>query len=206
MVGSMNFSNVEKLLVCFTPGTLIDTERGTVAVEALRAGDRVQTLDHGYQPLRWAGRRDLSLADLIVQPELQPVRIAAGALGGGLPLRDMMVSPQHRMLVGSARADMLFGAPEVLVAATHLTTLPGVTQVLPCGVSYIHLLFDAHELVRADGAWSESFQPAARTLAGMEQPQQAEIAALFPDLGTGASFDAARVTLKAHEARVLLAA
>ena len=119
----------------------------------------------------------------------------------------MLVSPQHRMLVDGARAELLFGAAEVLVAAVHLTTLPDVDQVLPYGVSYIHLLFDCHELVQADGAWSESFQPADRTLTNMGCDQRGEIEALFPELSQGViSFPAARLTLKSYEARVLLVA
>ena len=204
VVGSMAFSNIEKVLPCFTPGTRIMTDRGEVAVETLVAGDLVRTLDHRLQPLRWVGKRVLSLADLIVAPRLRPVRIAAGALGPRLPERDMMVSPQHRILVEGSRAEMLFGEAEVLVAASDLAGLDGVEPAFPYGVSYIHLLFDAHELVQADGIWTESFQPAGRTLAAMDATQRAEVEALFPELSAGASFPAARVTLKAHEVRVLL--
>ena len=206
VIGEMAFSNIEKVVTCFTPGTRIATARGPVAVEHLAPGDLVVTRDHGVQPLRWVGRRTLSLADLIAGPKLQAVRIAAGALGGGLPVRDMLVSPQHRMLMGGARAEMMFGEPQVLVAALHLTALPGVEQVLTRGITYLHLMFDSHELVEADGAWSESFQPAGRALHDLEVEQRAEIAVLFPDLGAVARFPAARLTLKAHEARVLLAA
>ncbi|MEO8244455.1 MAG: Hint domain-containing protein, partial [bacterium] len=207
VIGSLQFSNIEKVLPCFTSGTLIRTGRGLVAVETLVAGDLVVTRDHGLQALRWVGSRQLSVADLIVQPALQPVRISAGALGGGLPERDMMVSAQHRMLVEGARAEMLFGEAEVLVAATHLTGLPGVEQVLPMGLTYLHLLFDAHELIEADGAWTESFQPATRTLNNMADDQRAEIEALFPALVVEADgYPAARLTLKSHEARVLLSA
>ena len=60
--------------------------------------------------------------------------------------------------------------------------------------------------VRADGAWSESFQPGEMTLEGLGAEQRAEILALFPELATGASFPAARLSLKAKEARVLLSA
>lgn len=82
----------------------------------------------------WSGpSRVLEVADLVVQPQLCPIRIAAGALGFGLPVRDMVVSPQHRMLIEGPRAEMLFGEAEVLVAATHLTRLAGVEPVFPAG-------------------------------------------------------------------------
>ena len=75
---------------------------------------------------------------------------------------------------------------------------------LPYGFTCSHLLFDALELVRADGTWTESFQPADRALNAMDEVLRAEVEALFPDLSEGASFPAARVTLKSQEVRVLL--
>jgi hypothetical protein len=102
---------------------------------------------------------------------------------------------------------MLFGEPEVLVAATHLVGLPGVERLPPVAVSYVHLLFDQHEIVCAEGAWSESFQPAMPMLDEMDRLRAAEILTLFPDLAAQeAAFPSARLTLKAYEARVLLAA
>ena len=186
---------------------MVLTERGEVPVERLGPGDRVMTRDHGLQPVRWAGRRDLTQIDLLVRPEFLPVRIAQGALGAGLPERDMAVSPQHRILVTGPRSELLFGEYEVLIAATPLVGRPGIEQRLSSGVSYIHILFDAHEIVRADGAWSESFQPGARTMDGMDGAQRDEILALFPMLRMDVdAFPAARLTLKAREAQVLVRA
>ena len=205
VIGTMTFSGIEQVIPCFTPGTLISTERGEVAVEDLRAGDRVVTRDNGLQTLRWVGSKRLSLADLIVNPALRPVEIGVGALGNGLPTRAMTVSPQHRMVIEGARAEMLFGEPEVLVAATHLTSLPGVEVKLSAAVRYVHGMFDRHEIICANGAWTESFQPAQRMLDGMDRAQADEVLALFPELaGQEFDFPAARLSLKAHEARVLL--
>jgi Ca2+-binding RTX toxin-like protein len=207
VIGSMSFSNIEKVIPCFTPGVMITTARGEVAVEDLLLGDLVLTRDGGLKPLRWIGSRRLGLADLIVNPALQPVRIGQGALGQGLPLRDTLVSPQHRMLIEGATPEMLFGEAEVLVAARHLTGLAGVEQLLIRSVTYIHVMFDAHEIIRANGCWTESFQPAARMLGEMDDAQRLEIEALFPELQqVEAPYPAARLSLKAHEARVLLSA
>jgi hypothetical protein len=85
--------------------------------------------------------------------------------------------------------------------------MAGVERVQPHeGVSYLHILFDQHEIVRADGAWSESFQPGVQTLNGLGAEQRAEIFALFPALKDGTPFAAARLQLKSKEARVLLMA
>lgn len=203
VIGTMTFSNIESVVACFTPGAQILTDQGELAVEDLQPGDLVLTRDNGYQPIRWTGRRDLSHTELIVEPRFNPVHIARGALGAGLPVRDMMVSPQHRMLVTGPRAELLFGENEVLVAAKHLVGLPGIEQRLSRGVSYLHILFDQHEIVRADGAWSESFQPGDLTMEALQGDQRAEIKALFPELGQGAQFQSARLTLTAREARAL---
>lgn len=204
--GALAFSNIEQVTVCITPGARILTNTGEVAVERLRAGDLVLTRDNGYQPIIWIGHRDLSQAELIAAPRFNPVRIAAGSLGPDLPERDMTVSPQHRMLITSSRSELLFGEHEVLVAARHLTHLNGINRFRPKRVSYIHFMFENHEILRADGTWTESFQPGAQTLAGLGAAPRAEILALFPELASGASYAASRMTLKAREARVLIRA
>ncbi|OYU37621.1 MAG: hypothetical protein CFE33_19570, partial [Pseudorhodobacter sp. PARRP1] len=204
VIGKMTFHNIEKVIACFTPGTMILTSEGKVAIETLAEGDLVLTRDNGFQPIRWIGRRQLSAADLVAAPQFNPVQIAVGALGAGLPERTMQVSPQHRMLINTPRAELLFGEAEVLAAAVHLVGKAGITRITPREVCYIHLLFDEHQLICADGAWSESFQPGQHTLAGMDAAQRQEVFALFPALQTGASYPAARMMLKSREAHILL--
>ena len=207
VIGTMTFTNIENVIPCFTPGTLIETARGAMRVEDLVAGDSVLTRDNGYQQLCWVGRRDLSSADLAERPAFAPILIREGALGTNLPCQDMMVSPQHRMLFTGHRAEMMFGEHEVLVAAKHLVGKPGINRANPGAVSYIHIMCDHHEIIRANGCWTESFQPGAMTLQAMEQDQRDELVRLFPDLAAAAlHYPAARLSLKAHEAQVLLAA
>ena len=200
----MDFENFEEI-ICFTPGTMIDTLRGKVAVEKLSVGDKVLTRDHGYQPLAWVGRRDLSDAEMATCPAAAPIRIAAGALGANLPERDLTVSPRHRMLVTGARAELMFGEREVLVTAADLLGLPGVSQEAAAGVSYIHVMCDAHQIIRAEGSWTESFQPAEAVLNALDADTRTELLGLFPDLGKD-GFTAARPVLSGVEARTLFAA
>ena len=209
VIGTLTFTEIETIISCFTPGTKIATAAGETAIEHLAVGDLVATRDHGLQPVRWIGSRRISSAELRDDPQLQPILIRQGALGSGLPLADMKVSRQHRMLVSGPRAELLFGTDEVLVRATHLTCLPGVVAVAVPEVTYLHVLFDRHEVIMADGAWSESFQPGDRTMGGMDHDQREELLKIFPQLtdpATATQFDSARTTLKQFEARVLLAA
>lgn len=192
---------------CFTPGTRVYTPSGTIAIEDVRAGDRLLTRDSGMQPVVWVGRRVLSADALASHPALAPIRIARGSLGDDLPCRDMMVSPQHRFLVRGPGLTMEFSAPEMLVPATGLKTRAGVRQTAPTtSVTYVHLLFERHEVVLSDGIWTESFQPATRMVDGMERRVQAELYSLFPGLrdpaGTApahTAFATARPTLKPKE-------
>jgi Ca2+-binding RTX toxin-like protein len=205
--GRTVYSEIEQIIVCFTPGTMIATDRGEVAVEALKPGMRVFTRDNGLQELRWTGRRDLGRAELEATPEFNPVLIRQGALGRGLPDRDMLVSPNHRMLITSDLAALMFDDREVLVAAKHLTTMEGVDIVQANSVSYIHLMFDHHEVILGDGTWTESFQPGDLSLRGIGSEQRQEILSLFPELETVEGLEgytSARRSLKAFEVRSLL--
>ena len=204
--GTMAFVNIENVIPCFTPGTMIATPRGEVAVETLRQGDKIITRDNGIQEIRWVGHKDMSWRDLAANPHLKPVLVRQGSLGNGLPERDMMVSPNHRLLVANDRTALYFDEHEVLVAAKHLVSTQGVHSVDSMGTSYIHFMFDRHEVVLSNGAWTESFQPGDYTLRGMGNAQRAEIFDLFPELKTEPgleNYSAARRTLRRHEAALL---
>ncbi|QUJ77527.1 Hint domain-containing protein [Sulfitobacter albidus] len=205
--GQIDFKNIEKVVPCFTPGTMIATPRGQVAVENLQVGDRVITRDNGLQAIRWIGRRDLSARDFLDAPHLAPVRIGKGALGNDLPERALMVSPNHRMLVANDKTALYFEEREVLVAAKHLTGVPGIDIVEAVDTAYIHLMFDQHEVILSDGCWSESFQPGLQSLAGVGNAQRLELLELFPELATHegvARYAPARTVAKAHEAALVL--
>ncbi len=190
----------------FTPGTAIATLTGARRVEDLRAGDRVLTRDNGFRTIRWLGSHALSARKLAVRPHLGPVLIRAGALGDGVPERDMMVSPNHRMLVANDRTALYFEDREVLVPARHLKSRGRVDTAAIAGVTYINFMFVQHEIVLSDGAWSESFQPGNQSLGGIGDAQRREIFDLFPDLETRRGrerYPAARRSLRKHEAALL---
>lgn len=196
------------LVPCFTAGTMIMTRRGEVPVETLCVGDHVLTVDHGFRPVRWIGSRTLTSVDLVAAPHMRPVRIEAGALGFDLPVRPLLVSPQHRCLIRSRIAARIVGDREVLIAAKHLTETPGISVVeRPAAVTYIHLLFDQHELLFSDGAITESIYLGQMAVASVDHAAQEEILALFPDLATNEPHQvtrAARQFLSGHVARRLV--
>lgn len=182
---------------CFVAGTRVRTPRGMRPVESLRVGDMVLTSDRGAQPVRWIGTRTVRAAEAFA-----PILFKAGSFGNA---RELMVSPQHRMLVSGWRAELLFGQEEVLAAAKHLVDGVNVVQAPRREVTYVHILFDRHEIVDAEGVASESFHPGDYILSGDDELRE-EIVALFPelaDLAGARNWGAARTVLKAREAQLL---
>ncbi len=175
---------------CFTPATQIATPFGQTPVERLSVGDKVLTRDNGAQRIAWVGTRTLGPAQLNEAPDLRPVTIKAGALGHGLPFRDMTLSPNHRVLVAEGGAPEGEEATETLVSAKHLLDGRGIRHARTDTVTYIHFLLDTHQVVLSDGCWSESFEPSARALDGIGAARRAEILALFPELETEAGAEA----------------
>jgi hypothetical protein len=176
-----NFETIEFGIIRFAADVAIAVPGGTVPAGRLAVGDLVLTADRGAQPIRWIGRRVLGPAELAARPNLRPIRICAGALGGGLPRRAMLVSPQHRMLIATPAAKRAFGAAEVLVPARALLGLPGVAVAEDLdGIRYVHFLCDRHEVVFAEGAPSESLLPGPQALRSLAPAPRAELLALFP--------------------------
>jgi len=207
VTGSMTFAEIEQIVPCFTPGTRIATPRGERLIEDLQVGDKIITRDNGIQDIAWLGMREMSGQELASAEHLNPIMVRKGALGNGLPERDMMLSPNHRVLVANDKTALYFEDREVLVAAKHLIGLDGVSRLDVPRVRYIHFMFAQHEVVLSDGSWTESFQPGDMSLKGVGNAQRTEILELFPELDTSegiAAYSAARRSLKKHEARLLM--
>ncbi|VAW05388.1 hypothetical protein MNBD_ALPHA07-1774 [hydrothermal vent metagenome] len=203
----ITFSNIETI-VCFTRDTHIDTLLGPVRVQDLAVGDMVRTVDHGLQPIRWIGTRKLNTHHLNGAPQFYPIRIKAGALGDDLPITDLSVSPQHRMLLSSYRAELMFGEHEVLATAKSLCIMDGVYTDHVTEVEYFHILFDAHEIIFAEGSPSESFHPGTLGMSTLDSATRCEIYELFPEMSENRSSthkETARICLKTYEVDAMIA-
>ena len=194
--GRVTFSNITHVsydgstveLLCFCRGTLIETAQGPVAVENLTPGMLVRTRDNGLQPIIWTGHKPTVS---------RPVRIRAGTLGN---TRDLRVSPRHRMVLSGWPLKSLFDHPQILIAAVDLVNDDSITQDPMGPVDYYHVMFDAHEIIYAEGIETESFHPDQPSMGAMDAAARAEIFALFPELEQGANRAEAAPSLGAHEA------
>ncbi|WP_233557500.1 Hint domain-containing protein [Rhodophyticola porphyridii] len=169
--------------VCFTRGTMIKTDRGNRPIETLVPGDLVFTADHGFQPIRWIGKNRLSKSALAANPKLRPIRIRAGSLAEGLPEQDLITSPQHRILVRSKIAERIFGSYEVLIPAVKLLSMPGIeVEEGVEEIEYWHFMLDAHEIVIANGASSESLLAGSEALKALPAASLEELRLVLPEI------------------------
>lgn len=195
----LTFSQIENV-ICYTDGMLIRTDKGDVAVENLKLGDRVLTRDNGFRAIKWLRKRALSSAELTANTKLRPICITAGAMGNNLPDTDLIVSPQHRILVNSPIVKRIFGDASVLISAKKCTKIPGIYVVnTDAPISYYHFLLDQHEIILANGVWSESLYPGREVMKGMPLESLVEVFKLFPELKNATQGDAPTPAMPFHQ-------
>lgn len=182
---------------CYALGTLIETPKGPRAVETLQVGDLVLTYDHGPQAVRWIHSSHHQLEN--VTGEAKPVLIAVGALGTGIPAQNLVVSPQHRILVGASQQLLNKFKTDVFVPAKSLTGLPGIRHMKgKKNITWVHFAFDNHEVVYANGCLSESLLLGPMVVNAMSALARQRVIEIF---GTAASVN---VALNGFPARACL--
>lgn len=175
-IAFQNFETIEFSTVCFAPGTLIKTPSGAKKVETLKPGDYVATLDHGFQEIRWIHKGE----EAIDSENSYPILINAGALGVNLPETDLVVSSQHRILVGEAgQLEHVFKEP-ALVPAKGLITLPGIRKMRgKKQADWWHFALDRHEVVEANGAQAESLLIGKMVLNALDASERIYLHSMF---------------------------
>ncbi len=179
---------------CFISGTLITTKQGDVPVENLKPGQMVLTRDHGFQPVRCVGVKQMTSRFLLDNPHLRPVLVRKGAFGRNLPLRDMMLSPNTRLPYHNDDRRLLSGASEEMIAIKHLVDHDGILAVDTIGVDFVHVMFDQHQILAANGVWTEAFNPRDYSLKNVGNAQRNEVLEVFPSLRRGFDRIEARTT------------
>ena len=167
--------------VCFAPNTLIETPTGPRKVQDLVAGDQILTLDKGPQRLIWTGKRKLEFGK---SPHTQkPIMIKEGALGEHCPDADLVVSPQHRILLKGDVLAREHGQQECLGMAKGLLPFSGVRAMKgKRRVTYHTLLTERHEIVFANGLAVETFYPGRYAMTLLTPTERIYIRAALPHL------------------------
>ena len=150
LIGNSLADSLQVEAVCFVAGTRIETDRGAVPVESLRAGDLVRTVadaEHALKQVRWIGERTVTFGNSADDEALYPVRIRAGALAEGLPQRDLLVSGNHCLLLEGQLipAKLLINGSSILADRTASS------------VRYLHIELDEHDAVLAEGVPAETY-------------------------------------------------
>lgn len=134
---------------CFVTGTLISTKKGEVAVENLNVGDVVKTANGQLEAIKWIGRQTVKPENVQNPMRGYPILVKAGALGDGLPVRDLYVSPDHALFVDG-----------LLINAGALVNSSSIVQTEPTETfTYFHVELEKHALLIAEGTYAESYLP-----------------------------------------------
>lgn len=170
--------SVDGLTACYLAGTMILTPDGEVAVETLKAGDIVMTADHGPQVLVWTAQSEVTPDYIRADDSRRPIRIAAGALGPDQPRREVLVSPQHRVVMDC-------GGIECMISARHLAKIgmPGVTVAVDLdSFTLVHIACREHEILWAEGARMESFFTGPEAVKALAVEDHVALCDAFPEL------------------------
>ncbi|SEF88684.1 Ca2+-binding protein, RTX toxin-related [Thalassococcus halodurans] len=193
----VTFSNIDQV-ICFTPGTQILTETGFRSIEDLKVGDGLVTMDNGIQTLAWIGSRSVPAV-----ANFAPIRITKSALPG--LENDLVVSPQHKMLLSGGDVDLHFGTDEVFAPAAHLVNGDTIRREEGGMVTYIHLMLPQHEVIYAEGAPTESFHVGKMGLKSLSSEAKEDLFDAFPHLrfNPDAYGPTARRCLRSYETAAL---
>ena len=169
--------DLREAIPCFTADSVISTAQGPCPIRDLRAGQRVMTRDSGLQELLWVGKRRFGWRALGLNPMLRPIRLSARDFTGAALARDLIVSPNHRIMLREQ-------GDEWLAPAVSLMGRAGVSRYVAPKVAYYQLLTARHELLLVDECWSESYRATRTGLLSLEPEAQSELLAFLPELNT----------------------
>lgn len=182
----------EDAFCAFARGCLLHTDRGQIAVEDLLPGDKVRTVDAGFQTLLWRGATIISPNARRQEPSMGKLtRIAADALGIARPMPDLVLGPKARLVHRSHGVRQLTGSEIAAVPARDFIDGDNVIELTPpTSVPVYHLGFEGHHRVLANGVEIESFHPGPAHLIGLRGELLDVFLSCFPHVGAIEDFGA----------------
>lgn len=180
----------DEAFAAFARGALLQTDRGVVAIEDLLPGDRVRTIESGFQPVMWKGST-LIHAKARGQDEAMRrlIRIPADALGIARPMYDLVLGPRARIVHSAPGIRTMTGAERALIPVRDFIDDHGFIELVPpIPVPVFHLAFAQHERLAVNGVELESYHPGPAHALGLGREMQELLVSLFPQVRDLADF------------------
>lgn len=161
--GNLNSDSDTVFNICFEGSTLIETKTGPKLARDLAVGEGIRTLSGATRNICWILREVVDLSK--AEERHRPILFSADSIGVSKPTNPLILSSQHRILVG--KSGQLIGRtlPVGLVAAKALTSLPKVRYMRgKKSIEWVNFAFGRHDVVKANGLWVESLYMGKETL------------------------------------------
>lgn len=126
----------------FPVGTLIQTERGPLAVETLQPGELIETRNGGLQPL-------LGIKEVI--RTCRAIKFQAGCFGARGPAQDMLLPEAQPVLIRDWRARAMFGQSQAMVRAGQLVDDTFIEDIGPRRLALYQLDLGRARIVQGFG-------------------------------------------------------
>lgn len=163
------------VIVCFASDVMVESARGVVPVGAIMAGDCIRTLPRGQlKQVLWCGQFEVDSQELIRDPHSRPIRIFGHGAG------DLRVSRQHRVALSHPQLELLFGHASMFIPA-HWLVDAALAEVDTARqpVTYVHLMFERHEVLMAHGFAVESLLVGDMVKCSADQRMQHQLQAAY---------------------------
>lgn len=136
---------------CFLAGTMIKTVNGSIAVEDLKIGDQIFTY-HDQQNIcsvTWVGYRDFNVRTDLSSEDAAgyPVKIVKDAIAEGVPCKDLLVTPEHSILLQGQ-----FIPVRMLVNGSSIFYDRSITSY-----TFYHIETEEHSVISANNVLTESY-------------------------------------------------
>jgi len=171
--------------ICFLPGTLVATPQGERPIESFAIGDEITLANGEIRPIKWIGKTTAKL-HRFNRKSATPVLIRAGALGGGLPKRDLYTTYDHGFAL-----DGVLAIAGVLVNGTSIVQCSDWPED---EVTYFQLEVEGHELMVVEGIAAETFVDSGMNRTKFDNVD--EFHALYPDAVPAEQMALGRVSVR----------
>lgn len=151
----------EDAFCAFSRGSILETDKGPMAIEDLLPGDKVVDIDGNVQTLLWKGSTTLNPASAHSQRHnLHLTRLMADSFGMQRPTSCMVAGPSARLLHTPVHLRAVAGNNRILTPVQEFVDGMNVIETSPpTPVELFHICLKRHTVIHVGGLDFESFHP-----------------------------------------------